>query len=304
VTAPRRIRPGTTWFVTRRCNDRSFYLRPDAFVGQLLLYVLGFTAGLFGLEIHAVCAMSSHWHLIVTDHSGIVCRFFERAHALIARAMNCCRGRWGSFWEPGRLSLVELVTPDTILDKLIYVISNPIAEDLVAQARAWPGLITLPVDIVGQRTYRTQRPDKFFSSLGIMPASTSFRLTRPPGFDHLTDDELLGLVEDRLAKRELEHRNRRRREGRQVLGGWRVKKTPWTNRASSPERRRVRNPHLSCLDPARRVQELGALQRFRAEYRVARRNFETGRRRTLFPHGTYLLHRRYRVRCRDPVPCD
>jgi len=58
VTAPRRIRPGTTWFVTRRCADRSFFLRPDAFVAHLLLYVLGFAVGLFGLEIHAICAMS------------------------------------------------------------------------------------------------------------------------------------------------------------------------------------------------------------------------------------------------------
>jgi hypothetical protein len=192
----------------------------------------------------------------------------------------------------------------TVLDKLIYVLSNPIVEDLVAQARVWPGLSTLPEDIVGQRTYTTERPDVYFSSVGLMPARTSFRLSRPPGFDHLTDDELLSLIEERLAHREREQKNRRKREGTRVIGASQVKKTPWTSRATAPERRRVKNPHLACLDQARRVEELDALQRFRAEYRVARRDFESGRYHALFPHGTYLLFRRYRVRCRDPVAGD
>jgi hypothetical protein len=106
----------------------------------------------------------------------------------------------------------------TLLDKLIYVLSNPIVEDLVAQARVWPGLITLPEDIVGQRTCTTERPDVYVSSVGLMPARTSIRLSRPPDFDHLTDDELLSLIEERLAHREREQKNRRRREGTRVIG--------------------------------------------------------------------------------------
>jgi hypothetical protein len=289
--------------VTRRCTERSFLLRPDSFVTELLLYVLGYAVGLLGLEIHAVVALSNHWHLIVTDPSGNVCRFFEIAHAVIARAMNCCRGRWGPFWEPGRLSLVELVTPEAIMDKLVYLLANPCASDLVGQARVWPGLITLPQDIVGQREYVTARPAKYFDDRGLMPASTRFRLHRPPGFEHLSDDELLLLINERLAKREREHKNRRRREKKRVLGAARVKTQDPYTRAQSFERRRVRVPHIACPDNQRRIAELRALQTFRAEYRVARIRFEAGQCRVLFPCGTYLLARRYRLRCRDPAPC-
>jgi hypothetical protein len=271
-------------------------------VTELLLYVLGYAVGLLGLEVHAVVALSNHWHLIVTDCSGNVCRFFEIAHAIIARAMNCCRGRWGPFWEPGRLSLVELVTPEAVMDKLVYLLANPCASDLVGQTRVWPGLITLPEDIVGQREYVTRRPAKFFDKGGLMPASTRFRLHRPPGFDHFSDDELLLMINERLAKREREHKNRRRREKKRVLGAARVKTQDPYSRAQSFERRQSRVPHVACPDNQRRLAELRALQTFRAEYRVARVRFEAGQRRVLFPHGTYLLARRYRLRCRDPAP--
>ncbi len=112
MTQPRRILEGTTWLVTRRCLERRYFLRPDAFVAEVLLYVLGFAVSLFGLRIVGMVALSNHLHMVVYDPIGRICAFFERAHLLIARALNCLRGRWGPFWEPGRLSLVELITPD------------------------------------------------------------------------------------------------------------------------------------------------------------------------------------------------
>jgi putative transposase len=45
-------------------------LRPDAAVTQILLYALAISARRFGLEVHALCAMSSHVHLVVTDVEG------------------------------------------------------------------------------------------------------------------------------------------------------------------------------------------------------------------------------------------
>lgn len=300
MTLPRRIRKGRTWLVSRRCLERRRFLRPDRFVTQLLLYVFGYAVGLFGLRIHGIVSLSNHLHLVVTDPTGVICAFFERANLLIARAMNCFRGRWGPFWDPGRLSLVELVTPDDILDKLVYLMANPCSSDLVDRAALWPGLITLPADIVSQRVYRVQRPTRFFRAAGLMPNETELPLTRPPGFDDLSDAELLALLCERLEAEENRHRNRRRREGKRVLGVSRVGKADWRGRASSPEARRQLDPHLACKDTERRVAELSDLQGFRTDYRRARRRFSAGKRKVLFPYGTYLLRVRFGVRCRDP----
>ncbi len=300
MTQPRRIHEGTTWLVTRRCLERRYFLRPDAFVAELLLYVLGFAVSLFGLRIVGMVALSNHLHMVVYDPTGRICAFFERANLLIARALNCLRGRWGPFWEPGRLSLVELITPDDVLDKLVYLMANPCESDLVNRAAHWPGLITLPEDIAAQRVYRTLRPGRFFRADGLMPDESSFRLHHPPGFEHLSDEELLSLLNDRLQAEERRHRNRRRREGKRVLGVRGIRTQDWNSHPTSWEPRRQRNPQLACKDRAWRVEELDALCRFRSDYRQARRRFEAGHRRTRFPHGTYLLVVRFGVRCRGP----
>ena len=300
MTQPRRIREGRTWLVTRRCLERRRFLRPDGFVTQLLTYVLGYAVSLFGLQIHGAVCLSSHLHLVVTDPTGVICAFFERANLLIARAMNCFRGRWGAFWEPGRLSLVELVTRDDVLDKLVYLMANPCEADLVDRAAVWPGLITLPEDVVSERTYAAERPARFFRASGFMPARTAFRLERPPGFADLTDGQLLALLRERLAAEEKRHRNRRRREGRRVLGVSHVRAADWDGRATSWEARRQLDPHLACKDTERRVAELCALKDFRVEYGRARRRFSSGKRKVQFPYGTYLLRVRFGVRCRGP----
>ena len=67
MTLPRPVIPGTTSLVTRRCIQRQFLLRPSPFVNQVLLYCMGLAQQRSGVAIHAVCAMSSHLHITVTD---------------------------------------------------------------------------------------------------------------------------------------------------------------------------------------------------------------------------------------------
>jgi REP element-mobilizing transposase RayT len=87
MTPPRYNAPGTTWLVTRRCSERRFFLRPDAFVTRALLYVLGFAATLYGIEVHAAVALSNHWHLVLTDTRGRKSAFLQFVHMMIATGM-------------------------------------------------------------------------------------------------------------------------------------------------------------------------------------------------------------------------
>src|SRR5690242_11182517 len=70
MSLPREIVPGTTYLITRRTLRRHLLLRPDEAITQLLVYLLAVSAPRYGLQVHALCAMSTHLHLVVTDVQG------------------------------------------------------------------------------------------------------------------------------------------------------------------------------------------------------------------------------------------
>ena len=62
VTPPRRVLPGTSYLVTRRCSERRFFLRPSKLTNEILLYVLAVAAQRYGVLVHAFCVLSNHLH--------------------------------------------------------------------------------------------------------------------------------------------------------------------------------------------------------------------------------------------------
>ena len=77
MTAPRQVLPGKTWLVTRRCSERRRFLRPSAIVNEIFLFVLGVAARRYGLEVHAFCVMSNHYHQLVTDPAARLPAFVQ-----------------------------------------------------------------------------------------------------------------------------------------------------------------------------------------------------------------------------------
>jgi REP element-mobilizing transposase RayT len=181
MTPPRQVLPGTTYLVTRRCAERRFFLRPSNLTNQVFLYVLALAARRFGVQVHAFCAMSNHFHLLVTDPDARLPDFERYLNSLLARALNCALGRWEHFWAPNSYSAVALRTPQDVLNKAGYVLANPVAAGLVPQARQWPGPWSAPEQI-GAIAVPVQRPAIFFSPKGYAPATASLQLVAPPGF--------------------------------------------------------------------------------------------------------------------------
>ena len=67
MSKPRRVLPGSTYLITRRCLGRQFLLRPSRDVNQVFLFCLAHSARMCGIEVHAFCVLSNHYHLVVTD---------------------------------------------------------------------------------------------------------------------------------------------------------------------------------------------------------------------------------------------
>src|SRR5688500_13354733 len=118
MTAPREVVPGRTYLITRRCTQRQFLLKPSRTTNQLVRYCLGVAAQQTGIQLHAVCFMSNHWHGVVTDPSARLPEFLERFHRLLARAQNTFLGRLENLWSSEKTSVVLLVSDHDVLEKM------------------------------------------------------------------------------------------------------------------------------------------------------------------------------------------
>jgi putative transposase len=290
MTAPRRVLPGTSYLVTRRCFQRQFLLRPSAATNEIFLYVLAVAARRYGILLHAFCVLSNHFHLVLTDPDARLPAFEQYLDSLVARAVNASLGRWESFWAPCSYSAVALTTPDDILEKAAYVLANPIAAGLVRRGRDWPGLWSDPA-LVGGEAASARRPSTFFRPGGSMPEVVELELTTPPGFD--SPDEF----RDRLAKLLLEHEQHHATDGRAFLGAARVRAQNPFARPAAGEPRRGMKPRVAARDKWKRIEALARIETFLSDYRQAWEAWKSGLRDVFFPAGTYGLRVAHGVCC-------
>jgi hypothetical protein len=115
--------PGRTYLISRRCTQRQFLLRPDAFVTDTFLYCLGEAAARFDVTLHGWIALSNHEHLVVRDNRGNFPEFIAHLHKMIAKALNAHWGRWENFWATEQTNVVYLVNDQDRFDKLIYLLA-------------------------------------------------------------------------------------------------------------------------------------------------------------------------------------
>jgi REP element-mobilizing transposase RayT len=294
MTAPRQVLPQTTYLVTRRCFHRQFLLRPSEVTSGIFLYVLALAAARFGVEVHAFCVLSNHYHLVVTDPHARLPAFAQYLDSLVARAVNASHGRWETFWAPSSFSAVTLASPEDVVSKAAYVLANPVAGGLVRRGSDWPGLWSAPAQI-GGAPLTARRPTTFFRANGYLPATAQLNLTIPPGF--ASPEEFRARLQAALA--ELEERAQRQlsSRGRGFLGAARVLAQKPSARPAGAEPRRQLSPRVAARDKWKRIEALFSLAEFGRAYRKALAALRAGIRDVVFPNGTYLMRVAHGVRC-------
>ena len=127
MTAPRQVLAGQTYFITRRCSDRRFFLVPDSVVQKVFLFCLAVAAKLKSIQVHAVCVMSNHYHLVITDVEGQLPDFMAWLNRHTAICLKLHRRRAGPIWEAGeKYSAVALVSAEAVWEKIVYTLANPV----------------------------------------------------------------------------------------------------------------------------------------------------------------------------------
>jgi len=294
MTAPRRILPGVSYMVSRRCSERRFFLGPSKEVNEILRYLLAVAAERFGIALHAFCVLSNHYHLILTDPAGNLPAFGQYFDSLVARSVNALHGRWESFWAPGSFSAVALLTPEDVLSKCSYALANPASAGLVRHGSEWPGLWSAPEQI-GAGRVAVKRPDHFFRPDGPMPETASLELVCPPGFESAESFRRELMAE--VAEREAEAARKIAREGGSFFGVRRILAQRPGARPPGGEPRRELNPRIAGRDKWKRVEAILRLKEFLKAYRDAWLAFSGGLRDTIFPPGTYWMRVACGARC-------
>lgn len=296
MTAPRRVVPGQYLFITRRCTQREFLLRPDEETNNAFVYLLAEAARRFGMVVILSQMMSNHHHTVIYDPYGREVEFREHLHKMIARCQNALRGRWENLWSAEEPCTIEVLSREALLDKLVYVATNPVKDGLVEKVHHWPGPKFVAA-LVSGRSLRAKRPTHFFSEDGVMPDEIELVLQLPEHFEE--KEAFLAELERRIDEFELACARERQASGRRVIGRRGILRQSWRDSPTSREPRRTLRPRVAGRNKWLRIAALQRNKEWQDAYRTARLLMVAGFEAE-FPYGTYWLRRFANVRVAPP----
>ncbi|WP_437632895.1 transposase [Sorangium sp. So ce854] len=303
MSQPREIAPGATYLITRRVLRRHLLLRPDAAMNQFLVYALAVSAHRYGVEVHALCAMSTHLHLVVTDVHGVLPRFLQFFHRIVALGTKVLRSWEGPVWDHEATSAVRLLTRVAIVEKIAYVLANPVAAGLVRHAREWPG-VKVNVDEIGHGMLHAARPSAYLDPENPQwPEEASLPLALPPSIELDTAEAFRREVAAELERQEAQAHGETEKQGLRFFGAERARNVSPYQRATSFEALRDRNPTFAVgRDQGDAWQTAAAAVRaFRASYRAALERWRAGLRSAVFPAGTWWMRTFHGASVNDAV---
>ena len=301
MSLPREVIPGRTYMITRRCSERRFFLRPDNETNNAFIYCLTVAAARTGVQVIFVHVASNHYHAGIRDPDGRYPEFLHYFHEFVAKSQNTLRGRFENFWSSEQTSVVRLIEPSDILDKMLYALTNPVKDPLVEHVLEWPGVNSYDATLNGT-ALKANRPKHFFRKDGKMPESVELRLTRPKGFEDKSHAEFAALIKDRVVAFEQAKADERRAKGIHVLGREGILKQIWSASPNSDAPHFDLSPRVAAKNKWARIEALMRNKAFLEAYLNARQRLKAGAKDVVFPAGTWWLRRHAHVPCEEAQP--
>jgi hypothetical protein len=232
----------------------------------------------------------------VWDPLGNHVEFRQHLHKMVAKTINALRGRWENLWSSEEPCVVEVLTRQDLLDKLVYIATNPVKDGLVEKVHHWPGPKYVQALLSG-RPMRARRPKHFFREDGPMPREVELVLKLP---DHLEGKaEFLAELRRRIAEVEDACARERQATGRRVVGRRSIlRQSPFAAPTSSEPRRGLR-PRVASRNKWARIAALQRNKDWQLEYHACRKRWKAGES-VLFPYGTFWLRRHASVLVKPP----
>jgi len=228
--------PDRWYFLTNRTLDSMFLFKPDSEVGRIVAERFIAAAERYGIEVYGFICMSNHWHSVCRAPSGNMEKFLRDFQGAVATDLNRKWGRTGGGFFARRASAEPILDENELLEKVLYILANPAASDLVATVREWPGLSSAPELLFNKkRTFRIFRRRAWH--LAGRPKNNK-KFIREVEFKHavlptlakLSPEERAAKLSELLAAKEKKHADRRATEGKTVLGRKRILAANWYDR--------------------------------------------------------------------------
>jgi len=297
MTSSRCHLPDQLVSLSRRTVNRQFFLRPDRHINGVVGWELAKASTDHGFEVHGLMTMSNHPHIFGTDLTGERSDFMRDFCSGVARARNVKLRRRGRFFDNQQFGDC-VIAPDSVEEKLLYVWLNPVVAGLVRRASMWPGAKILPRD--WGKPMKIKLPKgKFYRRKSEGDSVIEFTPMPPPGYEHMTleeviahFEELLGEAEDRIAKQ-------RRRKFRGVR--WVLRQDPFDAPGSRASFRQL-NPRFAGKNPDWMKRAIAAHRAFQEEYQRSRDRWRNGDRDAQFPAGTIQLRKLAPITCKPLAP--
>jgi len=308
-----------TFFVSVRAVNRSYRFVPTKQVRESLDYALKATAQKFEgrIALYEYQFLSNHYHLLGADLEGCLPDFMRELNALFSRQLNSLRGIRGSNIEKDyNLVIVDMVTGERAFEHAVYILANAVRANLVERTSQWlaPSSYALEYgevvtaqqpkcglwsDKVAHAERKASRRSKRARYVGKskLPEVAQFKLVRPPIRPELSDAELRAAIRAEVTKIENELIAQRRRTGRRVMGWKRVVAMHYLDIPNEKEEYFGVRPTFSGDDEVARQKARARRKRFLADYYAARDRFFAGIRDVVFPFGTWLMKRIFKVNC-------
>jgi REP element-mobilizing transposase RayT len=301
MSLPREVIPGRTYMITRRCSERRFFLRPDHETNNAFIYCLAMAAARTKVQVLFVHVASNHYHAGIHDPVGCYPEFLRYLHEFIAKSQNALRGRFENFWSTEQTSVVRLVEPDDVLDKMLYALTNPVKDPLVDRVREWPGVNSYDATL-NDTALTASRPKHFFRADGEMPELAELQLVRPKGFEDKSHAEFAALIKGRVVAFERTKAEERRTKGIRVLGREGILKQKWSASPDSDAPHFGLSPRIAARNKWARIEALQRNKAFLEAYLDARERLKAGAKDAVFPAGTWWLRRHAHVTCESAQP--
>ena len=279
------------YFLTSRTIDSQLLLRPDPEVNEILGEWLVRAQQQTGIELVVYVVMSNHWHAIVRAPQQNIDRFVSLFKSQSSRQVNELRdARRGTIYQR-RYSCEPILDQESLLDRIIYILSNPVAAGLVDRAEDWPGLSSLLQLIENQSVSFPVFDRTAWHAAGAPEDRTPYmeqaelRIVLPEFLAQMDPEERAAMIRERLEAVEAEHRQERESRGASVLGGDKVLEEDPCARPKRTNRSKRPLCHTSRIELWVEYRE--HWRHFRGSYRLAAQRYRAGDLTVEFPEGSF-----------------
>lgn len=280
--------------VTCRTFQNRRLLRPVPEVRDLILGIVGRAQRRYGIDIHALVFLSTHYHLLVTAADAQqLARFVGYVNSNVAREIGRLTGWRDHFWGQRYQAILVSSEAAAQVSRLYYVLAQGVKEGLVLHPRDWPGphcaaALLGEEELQGtwfdrSREYEARRLKRGGQKPRQFAERETVVLRALPCWQGLDEVTRRARIRDMVAA--IVEQGRAERQGRAVLGVAAVLLQDPQSRA--PYVKRSPAPLIHAVTRAVREQYRRAYRLFDEAYQAASEALRAGDRGARFPAGSF-----------------